>query len=54
MNTPEAAIKKRNVSRNPRVALSVVEQYNPYNMVSIKGIVIEQTYNNSNEHTETS
>jgi predicted pyridoxine 5'-phosphate oxidase superfamily flavin-nucleotide-binding protein len=54
VNTSEAAIKKRNVSRNPRVALSVVEQYNPYNMVSIKGIVIEQTYNNSNEHTETS
>ena len=52
VNTSDVAVKKRNVSRNPRVALSVVEQYNPYNMVSIKGTVIEQTYDNANEHLQ--
>jgi hypothetical protein len=31
-------------------AISVVEQYNPYNMVSIKGRVIEQTSDGADEH----
>jgi hypothetical protein len=35
-----------------KVALSVVEQYNPCNMVSIKGVVIEQTYDNADEHLQ--
>ena len=52
VNTSDAAVKKRNVTRNPRVALCVVDQYNPYNMVSIKGIVIEQTYDNADEHLQ--
>ncbi|HEY9387704.1 MAG TPA: PPOX class F420-dependent oxidoreductase [Nitrososphaeraceae archaeon] len=50
INTSEAAAKKRNVSRDPRIAISVVEQYNPYNMVSIKGRVIEQTFDGADEH----
>jgi hypothetical protein len=36
--------------RDPRIAISVVEQYNPYNMVSIKGRVIEQTFDGADEH----
>src|SRR5919109_3059302 len=35
INTSEATAKTRHVSKDPRVAISVVEQYNPYNMVSI-------------------
>src|SRR5919109_414149 len=50
INTSEAAAKKRNISRDPRIAISVVEQYNPYNMVSIKGRVIEQTSDGADEH----
>jgi PPOX class probable F420-dependent enzyme len=50
INTSEAAVKKRNVSRDPRIALSIVEQYNPYNMVSIKGKVIDQTTEGADEH----
>jgi PPOX class probable F420-dependent enzyme len=50
INTSEAAVKKRNVSRDPRIALSIVEQYNPYNMVSIKGKVTDQTTEGADEH----
>ena len=36
-----------------RIAISIVEQYNPYNMVSIKGRVIEQTSIGADEHLRT-
>ena len=50
INTSEVAAKRRNVSRDPRIALSIVEQYNPYNMVSLKGKVIDQTLEGADEH----
>src|ERR671911_3201284 len=42
VNTAEGRIKHKNVSRDPRLAISVSDQNNPYNMVSIRGRVIEQ------------
>ncbi len=50
INTSEISAKKRHVDKDPRIAISVVEQYNPYNMVSIKGKVIEQTTEGADEH----
>jgi PPOX class probable F420-dependent enzyme len=50
VNTSEASAKSKHVSRDPRVAISVVEQYNPYNMVSIMGKVIEQTTVGADQH----
>ncbi|MGZ5511116.1 MAG: hypothetical protein ACXWFC_11700, partial [Nitrososphaeraceae archaeon] len=50
INTSEVAAKRRNVSRDPMIALSIVEQYNPYNMVSVKGKVIDQTLEGADEH----
>ena len=50
INTSEAAAKNKHIARDPRVAISIVEQYNPYNMVSIKGKVIEQTTEGAEEH----
>jgi PPOX class probable F420-dependent enzyme len=52
INTSEAAVKRKNVARDPRIAISVVEQYNSYNMVSIKGRVIEQTFDGADEHLQ--
>jgi len=43
INTAEGRIKQKNVSRDPHVAISIVDQNNPYNMVTIRGKVIEQT-----------
>ena len=42
INTAIGRIKEKNISRDPRVALAIVDQNNPYNMVSIRGTVIEQ------------
>lgn len=51
-NTAEGRIKHKNISRDPRVALSVIDHNNPYNMVSIKGIAIEQTNEGADEHID--
>ena len=40
------------MSRDPRVAISVADQSNPYNMVSIRGRVIEQISEEADEHTD--
>ena len=53
INTSEISAKKRHVDKDPRIAISIVEQYNPYNMVSIKGRVIEQTTIGADEHLRT-
>jgi PPOX class probable F420-dependent enzyme len=52
INTAEGRIKHKNVSRDPRVAISVPNQNNPYNMVSIRGRVIEQINKGADEHTD--
>ena len=52
VNTAEGRIKHKNVSRDPRVAISISDQNNPYNMVSIRGRVIEQISEDADEHTD--
>jgi PPOX class probable F420-dependent enzyme len=52
INTAEGRIKQKNVLRDPRVAISIVEQNNPYNMVTIRGKVVEQTSNGADEHID--
>ena len=41
VNTAEGRIKHKNVLRDPRVAVSVVDKNNPLDMTSIKGKVVE-------------
>ncbi len=52
INTAEGRIKQKNVSRDPHVAISIVDQNNPYNMVTIRGKVIEQTSNGADDHVD--
>jgi PPOX class probable F420-dependent enzyme len=42
INTAIGRVKQKNVSRNPNVALAIVDQNNPYDMVSVRGKVVEQ------------
>lgn len=42
VNTAKGRIKYRNISRDPRVAISVIDFSNPYDMVTVRGKVIEQ------------
>jgi len=41
VNTAEGRIKHKNVLRDPRIALSIVDKNNPLDMTSIKGTVVE-------------
>jgi PPOX class probable F420-dependent enzyme len=43
INTAMDRLKQKNVSRDPRISISMVDESNPYSMVTIKGRVIEQT-----------
>ncbi len=52
INTAKDRIKQKNVSRDPRVSISIVDEANPYSMVTIKGRVIEQTTNGADEHID--
>ncbi len=52
VNTAKGRVKQRNVSRDPRVAISIVDRNNPYNMVTIQGHVIEQTTEGADKHID--
>ena len=42
VNTALGRVKQRNISRDPRVALSIIDQNNQYEMVTLRGKVTEQ------------
>jgi PPOX class probable F420-dependent enzyme len=50
VNTAEGRVKHKNVSRDPRVAISTVDHANPYEMVTVRGKVVEQTRRGADEH----
>ena len=50
INTFENSMKSKNIKKNPGIAISVVESNNPYNMVSVKGRVVEHTTEGADEH----
>lgn len=52
VNTAQGRVKQRNVSRDPRVAISIVDRNNPYNMVTIQGKVVEQTIDGADSHID--
>ena len=52
INTAAGRIKERNVRRNKRVALSVYDSSNPYNMVTVRGMVKEITEQGADPHID--
>jgi PPOX class probable F420-dependent enzyme len=50
INTFETSAKNRHINNDSRIAVSVVEHNNPFNMVSIQGKVIERTTEGADEH----
>jgi PPOX class probable F420-dependent enzyme len=49
VNTAEGRLKPRNVRRDPRVAISIVRQENPYQAVYIRGRVVETRHEGADE-----
>lgn len=52
INTVHGRIKQKNITRDPRVSLSLVDKNNPYSMITIQGTVIEQTTIGADEHID--
>jgi PPOX class probable F420-dependent enzyme len=52
VNTAEGRLKHKNISRDPRIAICVVDQNNPYHMVTVRGRVLEQTNEGADEHVD--
>lgn len=52
ISTVEGRIKHKNVSIDPRVAICISDENNPYNMVLIRGRVIEKTKEGAVKHTD--
>jgi PPOX class probable F420-dependent enzyme len=52
VNTAKGRQKHRNVQRDPRVAVTLVDPDNPYRYVEIRGRVVEMTENGATEHID--
>ncbi len=42
VNTAMGRVKQKNLTRDPRVAVSITDNSNPYHMVTVRGEVVEQ------------
>ena len=42
INTVRSHLKARNVARDPRIAVTVIDSQNPYRTVTVRGRVVEQ------------
>ena len=52
INTAMGRLKEKNVRKDPRVALSIYDNENPYHMVAIRGKVTELTTNGAEDHID--
>jgi len=52
VNTAEGRLKQKNISRDGRVAISVIDHNNPYHMATVRGRVVEQMKEGADEHID--
>ena len=52
INTAIGRVKEKNVKKDPRVAISIYDNKNPYHMISIRGKVTDITTNGAEEHID--
>lgn len=52
VNTRIGRVKQKNLARDPRVAISIADQSNPYDKVVIRGHVVSQTTEGADEHID--
>lgn len=51
-NTAEGRLKPENLRRDPRVAISVTAEENPYESMLIRGKVVEMTQEGADDHID--
>ncbi len=52
VNTARGRIKANNIERDPSVALSVVDPDDPYNVLVVRGTVVEITHDGADAHID--
>ncbi|HEY0603210.1 MAG TPA: PPOX class F420-dependent oxidoreductase [Herpetosiphonaceae bacterium] len=52
INTAEGRLKTKNTSRNPDVAVSVVDSQNPWRYAVVRGKVVEQVHDGADDHID--
>lgn len=52
INTAEGRLKDKNMQRDPRVALSIIDPDNPYRYLEVRGRVNERTKSGADEHID--
>jgi len=52
INTAKGRVKEKNVRNDPRVAISIYDEKNPYHMATIRGRVVDITTNGADEHID--
>ena len=50
INTAEGRVKDKNLQREPRVSMSILDPDNPYRYLEVRGRVIERTAAGADEH----
>jgi PPOX class probable F420-dependent enzyme len=51
-NTARGRVKERNLQRNPKVAMAILDPDNPYRYVQIRGRVVEMTEQGADAHID--
>ncbi len=52
VNTAQGRVKANNMARNPKVAVSVVDPDDPYNVIALHGEVVDITADGADEHID--
>src|SRR5207237_2968083 len=52
INTAKGRLKDRNLRRDPRVALSIMDPENPYRYLQIRGRVVDVTKKGADQHID--
>jgi len=52
LNTAEGRAWRNNVSRDPRVTITVANAQNPYEYVEVRGRIVEDTHEGADEHID--
>jgi len=52
INTAMGRLKEKNVKKDPRIALSIYDNENPYHMVAIRGKVTDITTDGAEDHID--
>jgi PPOX class probable F420-dependent enzyme len=52
INTARGRVKDRNLARDPRVSISIVDSENPYQPLTIKGRAVELTEEGADAHID--